>query len=134
MRATAGRLAALTHGLTAENIALIIALGFVLGTFPVLGCATVLCAAVALAFRLNLPALQVVGQIATPVQYLLLLPFARLGARLIGSGGGFSGAVLHAITGWFCICAPTGVVLYFSLVCLMRTRLRQRAAALACVS
>ncbi len=134
MRAIARRLAALTKGLAAEKIALIIALGFVLGTFPVLGCATALCAAAALAFRLNLPALQVMNQIATPAQYLLLLPFARLGARLIGSRPGLPGAVLHAVTGWFCISAPLGVVLYFTLVYLMRGRLRHRLNALETVA
>jgi hypothetical protein len=130
----AGRLAALTEGLTVEKIALIIALGFVLGTFPVLGCATALCAAAALAFRLNLPALQVMNQIATPAQYLLLLPFARLGARLIGSRAGLAGAVLHAITGWFCISAPLGVLLYFTLVYLMRGRLRPRVNAIESIA
>jgi len=39
----AGRLAAATAGLTPEKIALLIAVGFVFGTFPVLGAASVLC-------------------------------------------------------------------------------------------
>ena len=55
----------------AERIALLVVLGFVLGTFPAPGCPTVLCLAAALALRLNLAALQVMNQIATPARYAL---------------------------------------------------------------
>lgn len=130
MSVIAARFAALTTGLTAEKIALIIAIGFVLGTFPVLGCPTILCAAAALALRLNLPALQVVNQIATPVQLALLLPFARIGAHVAGSRTGLAGVLVHALTGWCCVCVPLGVVLYFTLVFLMRKWLGHQIIAL----
>jgi hypothetical protein len=120
VRAIAARLAGVTAGLTPEKLALVITIGFVLGTFPVLGTASILCAIAAIAFRLNMPAIQAVGQIVTPVQYALLLPLARLGARLLGARPGFGGAVVHAVTGWFCFCVPFGVVLYITLVFAMR--------------
>jgi hypothetical protein len=130
----AARLTACTAGLTPEKVALLIALGFVLGTFPVLGVGTVLCAIAALALRINMPALQVVGQIATPAQYALLIPLARVGARVIGFGGGLGGAVLHAVTGWCCVCVPLGLVLYCTLVCLIRGRARHNMDALESIA
>jgi hypothetical protein len=129
--AIAARLAAVTAGLTPEKVALVIAVGFVLGTFPVLGAATILCAIAALVFRLNMPALQAVNQIVTPAQYALLLPLARLGARVIGARPGIGGAVVHAVTGWCCVCVPLGVVLYVSLVLLMRGWARRNMEVLA---
>jgi uncharacterized protein (DUF2062 family) len=49
-RIVAPILALLTQGITPEKIALSLALGIVLGVFPVLGSTTVLCAAAALLF------------------------------------------------------------------------------------
>ena len=49
------------RGMSPEAMALSIALGFVLGVFPVPGCPTLLCALAALALRLNGPAVQAVN-------------------------------------------------------------------------
>ncbi len=130
MSAIAGRFLTATAGLKPEKVALLIAVGFVFGTFPVLGTASLLCVAAALALRLNLPALQIVGQIVTPVQYALLLPLARIGARLVRFHSGIGGAVIHAVAGWFCVCVPIGIALYASLVFLMRGRLGNNISAL----
>jgi uncharacterized protein (DUF2062 family) len=73
----------LRHGLTAESLALSLALGIGLSCFPVLGTTTILCTIVALAFRLNLPAIQVGNYLALPLQLILFLPFLRLGERLL---------------------------------------------------
>ena len=56
MRVLSGRFVAITAGLTPEKIALIIAVGFVFGTFPVLGVAGVLCLAAAVAAPQRNPA------------------------------------------------------------------------------
>jgi hypothetical protein len=125
MRRLFARLAACTAGMTPERTALIFALGFALGTFPVLGMATVLCAAAALLFRLNMPALQAVGQIVTPLQYALLLPLARVGARVLGFYPGLAGAAINAVGGWCCVCVPLGFGLYAALVFLLRCRAEQ---------
>jgi hypothetical protein len=50
-----------------------------------LGATTLLCIGVALAFRLNLPAMQVVNYLAYPLQLALLIPFIRIGERLFGT-------------------------------------------------
>jgi hypothetical protein len=134
VRALSGRFAALTAGLTPERIALIIAVGFVFGTFPVLGLAGILCLVVAVVLRLHVAALQIVGQIVTPLQYALLLPLARLGARVVGFRGGIGGAVIHAVTGWFCVCVPLGLVLYVALLFLMRGRVGDNRNALETIA
>ncbi len=53
--------ALLTQGVTPEKIALSLAMGIGLGIFPVLGSTTLLCAAAAIIFRLNLPAIQLIN-------------------------------------------------------------------------
>ena len=75
----------LRQGVTPEKIALSIALGFVLGVFPVLGSTTALCALAALVLRLNLPAIQIINYFVYPLQIALLIPFFRLGELLFRS-------------------------------------------------
>lgn len=115
-------------GLSPETIALICVLGLVLGVFPVFGLPTLLCAAAAIAFRVNLPAIQLVNQISAPLQYALLLPLGRAGARITGIG--FSGTMVeklangarNAIVGWACFCVPAGLLLYLILAFALRLR------------
>lgn len=73
----------LKEGVTPEKIALSVAFGIVLGTFPVLGTTTLLCAVAALVLKLNLPAIQLVNYFMYPVQLLLILPFARMGEHIL---------------------------------------------------
>jgi uncharacterized protein (DUF2062 family) len=75
----------LRQGITPEKIALSIALGAVLGIFPVLGATTILCALAALVLRLNLPAIQLVNFLIYPLQLILLLPFLQAGSRITGA-------------------------------------------------
>src|SRR5260370_419065 len=75
----------LRQGITPEKIALSVALGAVLGIFPVLGSTTILCAAAAFVFRLNLPAIQLVNFLIYPLQLILFLPFLRAGSRITGA-------------------------------------------------
>jgi uncharacterized protein (DUF2062 family) len=105
-----------------ETLALIVALGLVFGTFPVYGCPTLLCLAAALALRLNAPALQAVNYMASPLQLALLVPFHRVGERLLpaqtapaGLVSAFAAASTRAVAGWFCVGIPLGILLYFLL-------------------
>jgi len=75
----------LRQGITPEKIALSIALGAVLGIFPVLGSTTILCAAAAFVLRLNLPAIQLVNYLIYPLQLILFLPFLQAGSRITGT-------------------------------------------------
>jgi uncharacterized protein (DUF2062 family) len=78
-------IAQLTQGVTPQKIALTIALGVNLGTFPILGATTFLCGAVGVALRLNQPVIQVVNWLMTPVQLTMILVFVRIGERIVGA-------------------------------------------------
>jgi uncharacterized protein (DUF2062 family) len=75
-------IALLRQGITPEKIAMCLALGVVLGIFPVIGATTFLCALAALFLKLNLPAIQLVNYLVYPLQLALLLPFFRAGEWL----------------------------------------------------
>ena len=73
----------LRQGVAPDRLALCVAIGIVVGNIPVLGVSSLLCAALALAFRLNLPAIQIVQAAMAPTQILLIIPFVRLGEWLL---------------------------------------------------
>ena len=66
-----------------QNMASILAVGLVLGTFPIFGCPMVLCALASLVLGLNFPALQLINQLSWPLQIAMLIPCMRLGARIV---------------------------------------------------
>ena len=75
----------LAQGLTPDRLALSLAVGFVLGLFPIVGVTTLLCLAAGFAFRMNHLALQLANHLAYPLQVPLVLAFVRLGERLVGA-------------------------------------------------
>ena len=134
----------LRQGVTPEKIALSLAFGLGIGIFPVLGVSTVLCTVVAIALRLNLPAIQLVNYLASPLQLALIIPFVRVGEHLLGLQAqplsiaeGFRimkqgvlhaivvlwDAIVHAALGWILI----GPVLIFALYCAFRPLLVRAA-------
>src|SRR6202453_701668 len=76
-------LSLLRQGISPDRLALCVAIGVVVGNIPILGVSTILCAAIALIFRLNLPAIQIVQAAMAPTQLLLLIPFVRLGEWIL---------------------------------------------------
>lgn len=72
----------LLQGTSADKIALCIACGVTLAVFPVIGATTLLCAGAAVILRLNLPAIQAVNYLSSPLQLALLLPLIRVGEFL----------------------------------------------------
>ncbi len=76
----------LRQGVSPRRLALTLALGFAIGCIPVLGIPTVLCAALAMSLRLNMPAIQAANYLAMPLQLFLIVPFVRLGGWLLASG------------------------------------------------
>ena len=87
------------QGISPRRLALTLALGFAIGCIPVVGIPTLLCAVLALALRLNLPAIQAANYLVMPLQLVLIVPFVRLGGWLFASGsnaGRQAGALLHA--------------------------------------
>lgn len=141
--------AQLRQGITPEKIALTLALGGVLGIFPILGATTALCALAGLWLRLNQPIIQLVNYLVYPLQLILLLPFYRAGETLFNQAhvpifsaselaGRFTagpwqflidyGMVgLYGIAVW-CLVAPLlAAAVYLSLKPLL-SRLRKQAA------
>lgn len=132
LRAVWLRLAATVESLPPETIALLAAVGLVLGTFPVYGLPTILCAFASLVLRLSIPALQVINQLTSPLQFIMLIPFARLGARFVASPVGLHASMasrlgasaVQAIAGWSLVSIPLGVLVYFTMMYALRRRVQ----------
>jgi hypothetical protein len=73
----------LKQGVSPDRLALCVAIGIVVGNMPILGLSAVLCAVIALVFRLNLPAIQLVQAAMAPTQLLLIIPYVRLGEWIL---------------------------------------------------
>lgn len=84
-RVVAPIVAQLRQGITPQQVALTLALGAVLGIFPILGATTALCAVVGIWLRLNQALIQLVNYLAYPLQLALLIPFYRAGEHLFGA-------------------------------------------------
>jgi uncharacterized protein (DUF2062 family) len=133
----------LLQGISPRRLALTLALGFAVGCIPVVGIPTLVCAALALALRLNLPAIQAANYAVMPLQMVLILPFVRLGGWLIASSHSQAvqsvnpaGALLHpapmrlvtqmgwlagqALLAWVVIAIPAVLLLTFALNLLLR--------------
>ncbi len=127
----------LKQGLSPHKLALSVALGVSFGIFPVIGTTTILCTIAALAFRVNLPAIQLVNYFASPLQLILFIPFIRLGEWLFNKPplpldvfqiiGMLQEDILkavnylwwttmYAVAAWFIIVPLAAVVLYYILV------------------
>ena len=78
-------LAQLRQGITPRKIALTIALGFILGLFPILGTTTALCVLFGLILKLNQPIIQLVNWVAAPLQIPGIYFFIRVGEWLTHS-------------------------------------------------
>jgi uncharacterized protein (DUF2062 family) len=75
----------LKQGVTPKKMALTLSLGLVFGIFPVIGTTTLICTALALAFRLNMAIMQLANYLAYPLQIIFLIPFLTLGTKVFGS-------------------------------------------------
>jgi hypothetical protein len=73
----------LKQGVSPSRLALCVAIGIVVGNIPILGLSTALCTLIALVFRLNLPAIQLVQAAMAPTQLLLIIPYVRLGEWIL---------------------------------------------------
>lgn len=135
-RLVAPLLALLRQGVTPRELALSLALGATIGLIPVLGVSSALCALAALLLRLNMPAIQLVNYLLTPLQLLLIIPLLRFGERLVGappypvtlesglaliSQGVINAvqvlamAIAHATLGWLVFAPLLAFVLYCAL-------------------
>jgi uncharacterized protein (DUF2062 family) len=141
-RIVAPIVAQLRQGITPEKIALTIALGLVLGIFPILGSTTLLCGLAAVTLRLNQPIIQLVNYFVYPLQLALIIPLYRAGEILFRQAPvplsiplifarfradfwqflrDFGMIAVQGVVVW-CLLAPLVVaILYFSLRPALRT-------------
>jgi len=140
----------LQGGLAPRQLAFTLALGFAVGCIPLLGITTGICALLALALRLNMPAIQAANWLAMPLQVVLLIPFLRLGQWLFrGQAIALSPKVLaaqieaapwhvlmqmsglfgHALLAWLITATPA-----LLLMTLLLTPLMHRVSRLAAVA
>jgi len=140
----------LKAGLSPRGLALTVGLGVAFGLAPTFGITTIVSTAVALRLRLNVAAIQLVCHLLSPVQLLLLLPFLRWGATLLGHGDRVAnltfeqvkhmgstegwGSVLHllwraelgALMLWALAATPVVAALYVGLQPLFRKVVRRQ--------
>jgi uncharacterized protein (DUF2062 family) len=140
-RIVAPIVAQLTQGVTPQKIALTIALGFMLGVFPILGSTTVLCGLAAVFLRLNQPIIQLVNYLGYPLQVALLIPFYRAGEHLLGRAPiplsvpllfqrfsadfwqflrDFGMIAIGGILVWLILAPPISALVYFSVLPALR--------------
>jgi uncharacterized protein (DUF2062 family) len=129
----------LRQGVSPRRLALTLALGFAIGCIPVVGIPTLVCAALALALRLNLPAIQAANYLVMPLQVALIVPFVKLGGWLFRPGTGQTPgaqALLHsspltvatqlgglagqAMLAWLLIAIPAVALMTFALTPVLR--------------
>lgn len=136
----------LHQGHTPEKIALSVALGITIGLFPIFGTTTILCLVVAVALRLNHPAIQLTNQLMYPLQLPLIVVFIRLGESMLGAAPipfsatlmvaelranpsglfeRFGTAGLHGILGWAAVAPVTIGLAYAVLVPVVRLLTRR---------
>lgn len=127
-------------------------LGTAIGLIPILGVSTASCAAMAVILELNMPAIQLVNYLLTPLQLILIIPLLRLGELLVSaprfpatlesalellSHGTINAlqvlatAIVHATLAWIVLAPVVALVLYLILKPALRhLSLRQGGTAL----
>jgi uncharacterized protein (DUF2062 family) len=138
----------LTQGMSPRMLALSLAVGLVVGIFPVLGTTTVLCTLAAAALRLNLIAVQTVHFLMSPVQLLMIIPFVRIGEWMLGQSpqplsiseglalvaqgalraiSVLGDAIVHAVLGWILLGPVALFVVYLMLTRILTDTQRKMA-------
>lgn len=141
-------LSQLRQGQSADKIALGLAAGIVLSSFPIIGTTTVLCLIAGVSLRLNHVVLQTVNQLSYPIQLGLLVPFVRLGERLFsappvsldpravwelyradffGATAFYGATMARSAAAWLLVAPPAGWLLYRAILPLVEAVWRREA-------
>jgi uncharacterized protein (DUF2062 family) len=142
--------AQLRQGVSADKIALTLAIGLIFGLFPIFGTTSALCVLAALWLKLNQPMIQLVNWFAAPLQLPGIYLFVRIGERLTHSAPvqfsipglvqqfrasplqflrlfGMTG--VRAVLAWLLIAPIIAVVVYVALLAPLRRLARLRRTA-----
>ena len=122
----------LRQGLTPQMLAISMASGIIIGTFPIVGTTTAICTVVAILFRMNLLVTQLGNWLMYPIEILLIVPFIILGEHLFGTPFTlntshfllmlhtdlwatvqmFSRMIIHATVAWILFALPAFAAVY----------------------
>jgi uncharacterized protein (DUF2062 family) len=126
----------LSQGLQPRELAASIAIGVLIGVFPIYGTTTFVLVFLAWRLSLNLPLMLFVSYLLTPMQLLLIIPLMRVGEWIFGfpyleldlnalalafQGGFleasavFSGRLMLSVFGWVLVAAPFSLLLFLVL-------------------
>lgn len=124
------------QGLTPKQLALSITVAIVVSLFPIFGISTIVLAALAVRFKLNLPIMIALSYIVEPIKAILFVPFINIGETLFGTEHtlltfqaikasydlsfwttvkSLSYELLCGFAGWTLTVLPTSILLYFLL-------------------
>ena len=73
------------QGLSPRDLALSIVVSLLVVVFPIFGADTIALTSIALPLRLNLPIMIAIDYIATPLKFILIIPFIKFGAMVFGT-------------------------------------------------
>jgi len=129
-------LAQLRNGISPDKIAFTIAMGAMLGIFPVIGTTTILCLSAGFLLKLNQPVLHLVNYLVYPLELALILVFIRMGELLYHAQEipfaipemltlfhaapvrffrEFAMTFVHCISAWLLVAPPGTALIYYSL-------------------
>lgn len=133
----------LKQGITPEKLAMSTAIGATVGIFPIPGVTTSLCFIFGVFFKLNHPTLQVVNYALTPVHFLMIPVFIRIGENIFHHAhvpfnpnellasfkeaplqllSQFGASISLGIFAWFLIVPPIGFLIYRLALIIFRKR------------
>jgi uncharacterized protein (DUF2062 family) len=131
----------LSQGLQPRELAASIAIGTLIGVFPIYGTTTAILVFLAWRMSLNLPLMLFVSYLLTPLQLLLIIPLMRVGEWLFGfdyleldlaslqlsfqngifeTFSTFSGRLVLSIVGWGLLFGPFALGLFILLFQIFR--------------
>jgi uncharacterized protein (DUF2062 family) len=124
----------LLKGLTPKKLALTLAIGTIIGLFPIIGTTTFMAGVAAYGLGLNQAFIQIVNYTLYPIQLILFIPFLKWGIIIFPLGsqetniqsltqllhtnlpaafGEFSYILMAAILLWFFLAVPLSLCIYY---------------------
>ncbi len=140
----------LSQGMSPHKLSLTLAFGIVFGIIPFMGVSTYLLIVIAIIFKLNIPAIQLVNYAAYIIQITLFVPFLKSGQYLFGGHElpfDISNVIgmlqnhfwktieaiweinLLGLLFWVIIAIPIGLIIYYSSLKLFRKQQRKMMLA-----
>jgi len=125
----------LNQGTSPEKLSMTVAVGIILGLFPIIGTTSVLCLGASLTLRLNKVFIQMVNYMVYPLQLVLFIPLIKAGNEIFqltghpvnyqnllhlfrhdtfAALGEFTNLLMAAIILWAVAAVPLTFILYHS--------------------